>query len=110
MAFDGRTVVFQGAVSGVQHSNQRRWLLIQVHRAQIALLLRTGRRDHGSQIAERMNAIALLCDRGRTERGRALAERLVRLERDAAEPIVTELLVGEPVELVGWASGGDERD
>jgi hypothetical protein len=96
-------------VSAAQHSTQRRWLLIQVHRARIALLLRSGQRDRGSQIAERMNAIALLCDRGRTELGRALAERLVRLERDAAEPIVTELLVGEPVELAGRASSGDER-
>lgn len=93
-----------------RHSTRRRWLLIQVHRAQIARLLRSGRRDRGSQVAERMNAIALLCDRGRTELGRALAERLARLERSAAEPIVTELLVGEPVELAGRLSGdGGER-
>ena len=86
-------------VSGNGQPERRRWLLIQVHRAQIAYLLRSGRRDRASEIAERMNAIALLCDRGRTERGRALAERLARTERDAAAPIVTDLLGGDLAEL-----------
>ncbi len=78
---------------------KRRWLLIQVHRARIAYLLRSGRRGRVSEVAERMNAIALLCDRGRTERGRALADRLAQTERDAASTIVTDLLGGDLAEL-----------
>ena len=85
-------------------STPRRWLLIQVHRARIAYLLRSGRRERTSEIAERMNAIALLCDRGRTQRGRALAQRLAQTERAATEPIVTELLIGEPTSLENVAS------
>ena len=84
------------AASPALATPQRRWLLIQVHRARIAYLLRSARRDGRSEIAERMNAIALLCDRGRTEAGRALARRLAQTERDAAQPIVSELFVGEP--------------
>ena len=70
--------------------------MIQVHRAQIALLMRSGRQDRGSEIADRMNAIALLCDCGRTELGRALARQLVETDRAASEPIVTELFLSEP--------------
>jgi len=86
-------------VSANRQPGRRRWLLIQVHRARIAYLLRSGRRDRGSEVAERMNAIALLCDRGRSEQGRALAERLAQTERAAASPIVTDLLGGELAEL-----------
>lgn len=97
-----------GVVSTLVDSPDRRWLLIQVQRARIAHLLRSGRRHRGSEIAERMNAIALLCDRGRTERGRALARRLAKTERDAGQPIVADLLASEPVELTELApSGGD---
>ncbi len=85
-------------MSATRQPEKRRWLLIQVHRARIAYLLRSGRRDRGSEIAERMNAIALLCDRGRTERGRALADRLARSERDAASTIVTDLFGGDLAE------------
>ena len=70
--------------------------MIQVHRARIAYLLRSQRHSRGSEIADRMNAIARLCDCGRTEVGRALAQRLAQTERAATEPIVTELVVGEP--------------
>ena len=92
-------VIGIAVVSANRQTSRRRWLLIQVHRARIAYLLRSGRRDRGSEIAERMNAIALLCDRGRTERGRALADRLARTEREAAAPIVTDLLGGDLAEL-----------
>ncbi len=80
-------------------SPERRWLLIQVHRARIAYILRSGRRAVASEVAERMNAIARLCDCGRTPQGRALAERLARLEPNS-EPFVTELLAGRAVERV----------
>ena len=86
-------------MSARRQPQKRRWLLIQVHRARIAYLLRSGRRDRGSEVAERMNAIALLCDRGRTECGRELAQRLARTERDAASTIVTDLLGGDLAEL-----------
>lgn len=62
---------------GAQATN-RRWLLIQLHRAQIARLSRARSRRDNSEIARRMNAIALLCDRGRTERGQQMALMLAR--------------------------------
>ena len=83
--------------------------MIQVHRAQIAHLLRSGRRDLGSRVAERMNAIALLCDCGRTESGLALAQRLAETERDASAPIVTDLLAGAPVGPGDLAPSGRGR-
>ena len=75
--------------------------MIQVHRAWIAHLTRSRRQDRGSEIADRMNAIALLCDRGRTELGRALARQLAEMDRDASEPIVTELFASEPATAGG---------
>lgn len=90
-------------MSSIRHSSQRRWLLIQLHRAQIAHLQRSGRHDVGSEIADRMNAIARLCDCGRTEHGRALAALLAQSERDSTEPVLAELLPSYPVELASWA-------
>lgn len=51
----------------------RRWLLIQLHRAQIARLTRSSSPRRTDEVARRMNAIALLCDCGRTEVGQQLA-------------------------------------
>lgn len=56
----------------------RRWLLIQLHRAQIARLLRSRSARGTEEIAQRMNAIALLCDCGRTEAGQSLAMALAQ--------------------------------
>ena len=56
----------------------RRWLLIQLHRAQIARILRSRSRFATEEVAQRMNAIALLCDCGRTEAGQRLAMTLAR--------------------------------
>ena len=109
LAIDGWIVVFPWAVSPDRYSTRRRWLLIQVHRAQIARLQRSARRDQGSEIAERMNAIALLCDRGRTERGRQLAARLAQSERAAAAPVLTGLSLSEPLELPGRVASAAYR-
>jgi hypothetical protein len=57
---------------------RRRWLMIQVHRAQIARISRSRSGRPQGEIARRMNAIALLCDCGRTEAGQQLALMLAR--------------------------------
>lgn len=80
-----------GLVSPIRQTTERRWLLIQVHRAQIAYILRSGKRRTTSEVAEHMDAIALLCDRGRTARGRALAECLALSERTFTD-MATQLL------------------
>jgi hypothetical protein len=54
----------------------RRWLLIQLHRAQIARLLRSKKGRGTPEISRRMDAIALLCDCGRTTTGQMLAKTL----------------------------------
>jgi hypothetical protein len=63
---------------GTTASVGRRWLLIQLHRAQIGRILRSRSAGTTEEIAARMNAIALLCDCGRTEVGQLLAMTLAR--------------------------------
>jgi hypothetical protein len=63
---------------GPEASLGRRWLLIQLHRAQIARILRSRSSEATEEVAARMNAIALLCDCGRTEVGQRLAMTLAR--------------------------------
>ena len=63
---------------GTKASLGKRWLLIQLHRAQIARILRSRSTGATEEVAARMNAIALLCDCGRTEIGQLLAMTLAR--------------------------------
>ncbi len=66
------------ATSDAKPTMGRRWMLIQLHRAQIARILRSRSREAADEVAARMNAIALLCDCGRTEIGQRLAMTLAR--------------------------------
>ncbi len=70
----------------------RRWLLIQLHRAQIERLVRSGSRVRAGEIARRMNAIALLCDCGRTEAGQHLAMMLAEGRRPDLQSLPVDLL------------------
>ncbi len=65
-------------MSATRQGMGRRWLLIQLHRAQIARILRSRSREAADEVAVRMNAIAMLCDCGRTEMGQRLAMTLAR--------------------------------
>ena len=65
-------------MAGTRIGLGRRWILIQLHRAQIARISRSQSRNATEEVARRMNEIALLCDCGRTESGQLLAMTLAR--------------------------------
>lgn len=65
----------------------RRWLLIQLHRAHIERILRSGSATADGEIARRMNEIAMLCDCARTEAGQRLAMMLARGHRPDLESL-----------------------
>ena len=93
-AFRSLSMENPGAMARSGIDSGRRWLLIQLHRAQIARASRVRSSHARGEIAQRMNAIAVLCDCGRTESGQKLALMLAQ----GGGPDVRSLLL-EHVEL-----------